>query len=95
MSIYEEIEFEDLEFDDEEQHFTYPCPCGDKFIITLVRIFRSTATCGWVSTGHDIVFHHRKKSCSPEVLFGFTGRAVGWRGCGSLSKLHFAHPDHL
>lgn len=39
MSIYEEIEFEDLEFDDEEQHFTYPCPCGDKFIITLVRIF--------------------------------------------------------
>jgi diphthamide biosynthesis protein 3 len=36
MSIYEEVEIEDMEFDEVEQRYTYPCPCGDKFIITLV-----------------------------------------------------------
>lgn len=37
MSIYEEVEIEDMEWEEEEQQYTYPCPCGDKFIITLVR----------------------------------------------------------
>ena len=31
MSVYDEIEIEDLDFDLEEMIFTYPCPCGDKF----------------------------------------------------------------
>jgi len=35
MSIYEEVEIEDMVFDDEELVYTYPCPCGDKFRITL------------------------------------------------------------
>jgi len=35
MSIYEEIEVEDMTFDDETQTYTYPCPCGDKFEIGL------------------------------------------------------------
>ena len=38
MSIYEEVEIEDMEWEEEEQQYTYPCPCGDKFIITLVRL---------------------------------------------------------
>lgn len=40
MSIYDEIEFEDLDFNEEEQLYTYPCPCGDKFVITLVGAVR-------------------------------------------------------
>lgn len=33
--IYDEIEIEDMDFDEEEGIFYYPCPCGDKFRITL------------------------------------------------------------
>lgn len=36
MSIYEEVEIEDMDWEEEERQYTYPCPCGDKFIITLV-----------------------------------------------------------
>lgn len=35
MSIYEEVEIEDMSFDEDELIYTYPCPCGDKFRITL------------------------------------------------------------
>ena len=37
MSIYhDEIEIEDMEYDDETEIYHYPCPCGDRFEITLV-----------------------------------------------------------
>jgi len=35
MSIYEEIEIEDMTYNDEERMYYYPCPCGDKFRISL------------------------------------------------------------
>lgn len=38
MSVYDEIEIEDLDFDENTGIFTYPCPCGDKFNITLSQI---------------------------------------------------------
>ena len=33
---YDEIEIEDMEYDEETSTYTYPCPCGDKFRITKV-----------------------------------------------------------
>jgi hypothetical protein len=36
--IYDEVEIEDLDFDLEASKFFYPCPCGDKFVITLEQI---------------------------------------------------------
>jgi len=36
--IYDEVEIEDLDFDLETGKFFYPCPCGDKFTITLEQI---------------------------------------------------------
>ena len=30
-SVYDEVEIEDLDFDEETGIFYYPCPCGDKF----------------------------------------------------------------
>ncbi len=33
---YDEIEIEDMEYDEEKKLWTYPCPCGDKFVITEV-----------------------------------------------------------
>jgi diphthamide biosynthesis protein 3 len=34
-AIYDDIEIEDMEFDEETGNYTYPCPCGDKFVISL------------------------------------------------------------
>ncbi|RWW06222.1 hypothetical protein GW17_00030461 [Ensete ventricosum] len=31
---YDEVEIEDMEWSEELQAFTYPCPCGDLFQIT-------------------------------------------------------------
>ncbi len=39
MSIYEEVEIEDMSFDPVELVYTYPCPCGDKFRITLEELW--------------------------------------------------------
>ncbi len=39
MSIYEEIEIEDMEYDPKELRYTYPCPCGDKFRVTLEELW--------------------------------------------------------
>lgn len=37
MSIYhDEIEIEDMEYDEENETYYYPCPCGDRFQITKV-----------------------------------------------------------
>jgi diphthamide biosynthesis protein 3 len=38
-SFYEEVEIEDMEYDPESQSYTYPCPCGDKFVITLEEMY--------------------------------------------------------
>ena len=36
--IYEEVEIEDMTFDPETLMYTYPCPCGDKFEISLEEL---------------------------------------------------------
>lgn len=42
QNIYDEIEIDDMDF--EEGKFYYPCPCGDKFQITLVSMLREVLT---------------------------------------------------
>ena len=34
---YDEVEIEDMQWNEELRVFTYACPCGDLFQITLVR----------------------------------------------------------
>ena len=43
QNIYDEIEIDDMDF--EEGKFYYPCPCGDKFFITLVRRAGAAVVC--------------------------------------------------
>ena len=48
MSVYDEVEIEDLSFDPVTQIYTYPCPCGDKFSIRLEDMWEfgeNIATC--------------------------------------------------
>lgn len=40
MTYYhDEVEIEDFEYDEDDEVYTYPCPCGDSFVITKVRKF--------------------------------------------------------
>jgi hypothetical protein len=45
--IYEEVEIEDMTFDADTHLFSYPCPCGDKFSISLEELHdeEDIATC--------------------------------------------------
>ncbi|KAI8630787.1 zf-CSL-domain-containing protein [Xylariaceae sp. FL1651] len=36
--VYDEVEIEDMTFDETLQIFHYPCPCGDRFQIALVDL---------------------------------------------------------
>ncbi|SGY35654.1 BQ5605_C002g01787 [Microbotryum silenes-dioicae] len=38
----DELEIEDFAWDDTKKVFHYPCPCGDRFEITRVRVFATT-----------------------------------------------------
>jgi len=38
MAFYDEIEIEDMDFNEEEKMFYYPCPCGDKFQISVSEL---------------------------------------------------------
>ena len=37
QNIYDEIEIDDMDFEDGK--FYYPCPCGDKFQINIVSAY--------------------------------------------------------
>ncbi|KAG2613473.1 diphthamide biosynthesis protein 3-like [Panicum virgatum] len=47
MSAYDEVEIEDMEWNAELKAYTYPCPCGDLFQITLedLRLGEEIARC--------------------------------------------------
>ncbi len=34
--FHDEVEIEDMEFDEDTEMYYYPCPCGDKFQISKV-----------------------------------------------------------
>lgn len=38
MAHYDEIEIEDMDWNDELSAFTYSCPCGDLFQITMAEL---------------------------------------------------------
>lgn len=38
MTIFhDEVEIEDFEYDEDDEMYYYPCPCGDRFQISKVR----------------------------------------------------------
>lgn len=45
--MYEEVEIEDMKYDPATQLYSYPCPCGDKFSISLEELYdeEDIATC--------------------------------------------------
>lgn len=62
---YDEIEIEDMDWDDSLQAFTYQCPCGDLFQITMVRahaFYPQEAWCNCHRAGHHSSPHVPRKS---------------------------------
>lgn len=47
LVFHDEVELEDFEWDDKLEAFTYPCPCGDQFLITYdeLECGEEVATC--------------------------------------------------
>ena len=48
MSVFhDEVEIEDFEYDEEEETYYYPCPCGDRIAITKEELEagEEVATC--------------------------------------------------
>lgn len=60
MSLYDEIEIEDMAFVAGERggSFTYPCPCGDRFILSVEELLggEDVAPCPSCSLRIRIVF---------------------------------------
>lgn len=58
MSIYEEVEIEDLDYDPSTQIYTYPCPCGDKFTISLEALWdgEDVATCPSCTLRIEVIY---------------------------------------
>ncbi|KAI1434943.1 zf-CSL-domain-containing protein [Xylaria sp. CBS 124048] len=38
IAVYDEVEIEDMTFDETLQIYHYPCPCGDRFEIALADL---------------------------------------------------------
>jgi len=76
MSIYhDEIEIEDMEYDDEQEMYYYPCPCGDKFEISKADL----------QNGEDVA---RCPSCSLliKVIYDLDTFMVGEELCAPVIK---------
>ena len=60
ISYYDEIEIEDMEYDEEKGVYHYPCPCGDRFEIRREQLVNceDIATCPSCSLIIRVVFDH-------------------------------------
>ncbi|KAA8648774.1 hypothetical protein EYZ11_004922 [Aspergillus tanneri] len=58
LSIYDEIEIEDMTFDPAMQIYHYPCPCGDRFEIAIddLRDGEEIAVCPSCSLMIRVIF---------------------------------------
>lgn len=70
-SIYEEVEIEDMQYDEETQVYSYPCPCGDKFSIALEDLHdgEDIATCPSCTLRIRVIFDEEtlpKLTTSPD-----------------------------
>ena len=81
---YDEIAIEDMEWSENLQAYTYSCPCGDLFSITMVRF----ACCRASVTCNAMLF----PVPTADITYSDTaGRAHCWRDDCPVSKLFIIH----
>ena len=56
--VYDEIEIEDMELDENTMTYYYPCPCGDRFFLRLKDMEQgeSIATCPSCSLRIKVIY---------------------------------------
>ncbi|XP_003740302.1 DPH3 homolog [Galendromus occidentalis] len=60
MSVYhDEVEIEDFEYDEESESYFFPCPCGDRFVITKLDLQNGeeVATCPSCSLVVKVIYN--------------------------------------
>ncbi len=74
MTIYDEIEIEDMDYDSISQTFYYNCPCGDKFRITLdmLRDGEDIAECPSCTLQIRVIFEPSDLNCFSAMGSGIT-----------------------
>ena len=38
-AVYDDVKLEDMEYVEDEDSYFYPCPCGDRFVISVDELF--------------------------------------------------------
>ena len=63
-AYYDEIEIEDMAWDEEKAVFHYPCPCGDRFEISRKQLanYEDIATCPSCSLIIRVIYDPVRKS---------------------------------
>ena len=79
MSFYDEIEIEDMTYHEGTSLYTFPCPCGDQFEISLgdLRDGEEVAVCPSCSLQIKVIFDEvRHIECTGHLL-GLTAYLAG------------------
>lgn len=72
MTVYhDEVEIEDFEYDEEEDIYYYPCPCGDRFEISKV----------------NLILNGNLSIIKKTQIYRLAGRFNCWRRGGNVSEL--------
>lgn len=94
LSIYDEIEIEDMTFDEAQQLYHYPCPCGDRFQIAIddLRDEQDIAVCPSCSLMIRVIFDLVR---FPRLLSCMTQLTRNRMICRNLLRLPIASPSPL
>lgn len=70
-AYYDEIEIEDMTWDDDKAVYHYPCPCGDRFEISRRQLanYEDVATCPSCSLIIRVIFDPVSVSSSKAFLY--------------------------
>ncbi|XP_059058783.1 diphthamide biosynthesis protein 3 [Achroia grisella] len=71
MTIFhDEIEIEDFEYDEDDEMYYYPCPCGDRFQISKEELIagEEVATCPSCSLVVKVIYDLEKFKAEAEEL---------------------------
>ena len=69
-AYYDEIEIEDMAWDDVKKVFHYPCPCGDRFEISRKQLknYEDIATCPSCSLVIRVIYDPVRRMVSRVLL---------------------------
>ncbi|CAH0596122.1 unnamed protein product [Chrysodeixis includens] len=71
MTIFhDEIEIEDFEYDEDDEMYYYPCPCGDRFQISKEELMagEEVATCPSCSLVVKVIYDLEKFKAEAEEV---------------------------